>query len=468
MNEPPDLPRQPTAAPPPPLVPPVGWTLPPQPQPFTGPGHYEGGPPAFTLRALLSDTFARYGADPVRLFALSAAAVLLGYAGSILGNPFTSTPAVLGLGALLSLLGFVVSIVVGSSTFALLEGGRNAGLNQVLRRGIGRAGWFFLTTLLLGLGAGAVMLVAFIPAIILFLLNAGLAIVALLVVFVGLIWLFARFTLAFPANVVDDLNSIDAMKVSWRITRPAGVWLRIVAGTFLLGLLVAPASLGSVLLLFPGMFGQPLLIIAAGLLIATLTPLTSLLLFSAYRRLVPARAAVAQKPAFVAPRLGAAGVGVLTVMLVLGVGGIVSASWVVGEVAAGRIALPVFPGRGAPNIPGFPFPGFPGGGRVAPGTVAFGTSANLATCTVQGRTVIVSAPGSVAWVAALTRPVTPSDQVRLVVLRGATEITDDIQDPATYLCLGTENPETGIERGVYTFEVYVNDGLDASGTLFVQ
>jgi hypothetical protein len=64
--------------------------------------------------------------------------------------------------------------------------------------------------------------------------------------------------------------------------------------------------------------------------------------------------------------------------------------------------------------------------------------------------------------------VTASDGVRLVVLRGVTEILDVRQDPGSYSCLGIEDPETGIERGVYTFEVYVNDVLGASGTLFVQ
>lgn len=278
----------------PPVAPVVQWEPPgasgPPPLAPSGVGGYAGGPPPFTIGALLSDSFARYGADPVRFFVLSAVATALSFLGSFLSMPFGASP--FGLAAdssgLVGLLSFVVGIVTGSATFALAEGGPAMPFGRVLRRGVERSGWLFLTSLLLGIGAFVVLLVAMIPILVLSFLSPTAAALAFIPVFVVFVWLGSRVALALPANVADNLNSIDGLKVSWRVAKPRGVWLRILGAGLLIGLLFMPAAAGASLLLFLAMFGgQALLLLVISLLFAFFTPLSSLLGYSAYRRLVP-------------------------------------------------------------------------------------------------------------------------------------------------------------------------------------
>ena len=269
-----------------PAAPPVGWGPPPAVVPVSLAGEYEGGRPPFTVGALLSDAFARYGADPIRLFLFSAVATVLSYVSSYTSNPF-STTAFVDTTGLLGLLALVIGVVTGSATFALLEGGPDMPFARVMRRGIERAGWMVLTAIILGLGVGLVFLIALIPTVLVMLASPQIAFVLFLLVFLVFAWVIIRLGLALTANVVDNANSIEALKLSWQVTRPTGVWLRILACGFALGLLILPATIGGSLLLFAGMFGQPALVVGAAVLLAIITPLSSTLIYSAYRRLVP-------------------------------------------------------------------------------------------------------------------------------------------------------------------------------------
>jgi hypothetical protein len=366
----------------PPPLPPVSWGPPPAPTAMTGIGEYGGGRPPFTVGGLLADTFARYGADPVRLFLLTAVPGLLSYGLSFLTNPFVNPQTAVRVGGLAGLLGLlfaVVGIVAGATTYALLEGGPGLPFPRALRRGIQRAGWMVLTAIVLGLVfllvflvAGLILLIGSVAA-----RNFALTFVLFFGLVLVLIWLGLRVSLALTANVVDNLNTIDALRVSWRVTRPAGVWLRILACGLLLGLLVVPASLGALVLEFPAMFGQlPLLVIPSVLLLSALTPLTSTLTYSAYRRLVPpfwppwvgmpapvpgdsSEAGTIPPPAFVPPRFGAAAKGILAMVLLLDVVGIVLFAYGLGQLLSGGFHLPITPGSPFPGYPGFTFPPFP-------------------------------------------------------------------------------------------------------------
>jgi hypothetical protein len=317
-----------------------------------------------------------------------------------------------------------------------------------------------------------------------------------------------RLVLAFPATVVDNLNAIDALKVSWRVTKAAGVWARIFLAAVVLGLLAAPAGLGAAFALFPAMFGgSPLLVVGAAIGIAVLTPLSSLLTFSAYRRLVPpiapswtdaprAGLPVAQlvpavdavpgpepattaptatadlpaeqpRPAFRVPSFGTAAKAILALVIALDVAGVLVVPYVVGEFAAGRITLPRFPGF--PGFPGAPGSGFPGrDGSVTPGTVAFGTSGDRETCSVENELIFVQESRPVVWMAALAPAAAAGDEVRLRISRDGTQISDTQQAPGPYDCLGTDVPEPPLGPGFYMYEVLVNGRVSAEGTLIVS
>ena len=511
-NQPPGPPAD--AVPPPPVVPPVAWAASP-PTPATAPGipQFEGGPPPFTVGALLSDTFARYGADPIRLFLISLGPAVLSYAIAFLAPATVLNPAAIGLSFLLSLLSVVVTFVGTATLYALAEGGRAISLAGALRRGLARSGWLFLTLLATGLAGLIAIVVIAIPAIIL-IATRSLAALGVIVFFVGFLvvgWAFLRLALAVPAVVVGNLTTIQALSRSWKVTRPAGVWLRILAGLLVIGLLVSPPSIGAGLLILTDLLPTPALLLLASLVVAFVTPVSTLVLYSAYRRLVPppagapldapatwvpisatapdaapdaetplapavtwgAPAAPARPDAaalpgrpFVTPRMGTGGTAILVVTLVLGIGGLASIPVAIGSFFAGGLNLP-----GGGGFPGFPsasgFPVFPSSGNVARGTVAFGTSSSLTTCTVEGQTNAAPAGGQLVWMASLTRRVTFSDEVRLRITVDGTEVTNVIQDPAIYECLGTEEPETDIEPGVYVFDALVNGRVDATGTLVV-
>ncbi|HUQ43811.1 MAG TPA: hypothetical protein VM451_05275 [Candidatus Limnocylindria bacterium] len=273
----------------------MAWASPPPPLSQTR--RYAGGPPRFTVGALLKDSFARYGADPIRLFLVSLVISVVSYgsslasfasnpllttSGSSLNRPFVDVSGILGL------LNLVVSFVGMGVIYALLEGGPKLPFGRAFARGLHRSGWAFLTVLLLGVAFFVVFLLAIIPGIIFALAGTTAFIIYFFVAFLVIVWLAIRVTLALPAVVVDNLNSIDAFKLSWHATKPAGVWGRVVLAGLALGLILIPATLGGALLILPAILGgQPWLLIPVALAFTIVTPLGSTLLYSAYRRLVP-------------------------------------------------------------------------------------------------------------------------------------------------------------------------------------
>ena len=520
-------------------------------------GTYAGGPPPFTVGALLSDTFARYGADLLRLFVVSAVASGLSWVGSFAApmgsNPFRPTGFV-DVSGLLGILSFVAGIVGSSTMIALAEGGRAVGFGRAIRRGVERAGWVFLTSLLLVVAFVALLLLALIPIGLFLVISPVLVVVPMVVVFLGFVWVSARLVLALPANVADNLNSIEAVKLSWRVTKPTGVWLRTLGASILLGLMVAPAAFGAILLVFPAMFGgggQLGLLLLPAVAFALFTPLSLLLSFSAYRRLVPplqpswtdapampaaptmdvggppspgpvvdasdstpastpasspamdappvasdtaqtvplvpwvdpaATATVASAeplptaeqpptaaaaaPPFRVPRLGTAGKALIALVLAFDVAGIIAIPYGIAQMEKFvRDGFPGFPG--APGTPGFP--GFPGDeGIVFPGQVAFGTNANLDSCTVESQLIFATTAARIEWIAALERTVTAQDEVFLRITRDGQVLETTLQDPGTYDCLGSVDPEPTLVEGVYTYDVVVNGTVSSTGSLFVQ
>ncbi|HET9851744.1 MAG TPA: hypothetical protein VFP56_04475 [Candidatus Limnocylindrales bacterium] len=269
-------------------------------------------PPPFTVGALLSDTFSRYGADFLRFLLVSIVTSALSWLGSFAG-PMTSSPfgrptGFVDVGGLLGLASFVVGIVGGATMFALAEGGRELPFGRAFRRGVERSGWYFLTSLLLGVAFVAVFLIALIPVGLFFFISRELALIPLLILFALFVWVGIRLSLALPAAVADNLNSIEALKLAWRVSKPSGVWLRILAASLLLGLLVAPAALGSLMLVFPAIFtggGQLALLLVPAAAFSLFTPLASLLSFAAYRRLVPPLQPSGTAPPVAGPPSGA-------------------------------------------------------------------------------------------------------------------------------------------------------------------
>lgn len=491
-------------APPPPYVPPPSGAA------FDG--GYAGGPPPFTTGGLLSDTFAIYGADPIRFFVIAAVTSALSFLSSLTSTPFgaSATPSD-GTAGLVGLLSLVVGIIAGSTMLALAEGGPAMPFGRVLRRGVERAGWLFLTSLLLGLGFFVVFIIPAIVLVLIAIMSPALAAILGVAIVLAIIWLALRLALAIPANVVDNLNSIDALKVSWRATRPLGVWGRIIAASLLLGLLFLPAGIGFGLMLFVAIVGgQVWLAVLAAAFAALISPLSALLTYAAYRRLVapiqpswtgplpvpsvaaapppppvpdtepapdteptsdaappadadpPMAPATPARPVFAPRPFGTVAKALLALVVALDVGGIIAGGYAIGELVAGRIDLPF------PTTPGAPFPGLPGlDGEVLPGTVAFGTSSDLDRCTVDEQGVLFSSSQGIVWMAALRSRVTSADEVFLRVSRDGRDLETTLQDRGTYDCLGVEEP-IELDPGFYEFEVIVNGTIQASGGAIVQ
>jgi hypothetical protein len=528
---------------PPPAPPLVAWAPAPAPLTAAASGAYSGGPPPFTVGALLSDTFARYGADFPRLFLVSLVASGISWLSSFASlpaagsNPFVRPAGFVDVSGILGLVSFVLGIVGGSTLFALAEGGRSIGLGRAIRRGVERAGWLFLTYLLLGLAFFVVFLIALIPIGLFAVMRSGLVIVPFLALFLIVIWVGLRVVLAMPATVADNLNSIEAIKLSWRVTKPTGVWARLIAAGLLLGLLFVPAAMGTVLLVFPAMFGTMLgtaggtvplglVLVIPALVFSIFTPLTTLLIFSAYRRLVPPlqpswaapstppspaidpavlapappppTAAFAEPaaqaappvppasdapvepprgvpvppvpaasvspgaPAFRAPKLGTAGKALLALAIAADIGGVLAIPYGVAEMV--RVAQQF---RGFPGLtPGTGLPG--ANGQVRRGQVVFAANVDLDSCTASFPLFVATPSTQVEWVAATQLPVTAQDEVFLRITRNGEELETTLQAPASYDCLGSEAPLTALQSGVYTYEVIVNGSISATGTLLVQ
>jgi hypothetical protein len=479
-------------------------------------GAYPGGRPDFTVGALVSDTFARYGAAVARLIVVAAVASILSWLGSLgsvptgARNPFQQ-PSGSDAGGLLSLLGFIAGIITSSAMFAIADSDGSVPFRRVLRRAINRAGWVFLASIILVAVLIVLVLVGVIVAALFAIISPPLAIIPVIVLIPAFIWMSARLMLGLPAIVADGYDSIQALKLSWRITRPTGVWLRMFGASLVLGLLVAPGALGAILLFFPAFFSpqpQVALLLVPALSGALLTPLTALIAYSAYRRLVvphsprwtavptlpssspqptstdapPPTPASADEPAlppipvapeaaplFSVPRFGTAAKALLALVVAFDVAGIAAIPYGFTRMEAFiREGLPGFPRT--PGSPGFPgFPGFPGaGGGVPPGTVAFGFDVDLDTCTIGEPLFIATASTEVEWIATPDTTVKAEDEVFLRVTRDGRELSRTLQESGTYECLGSETGVPGLVDGIYTYEILVNGSVEATGSLFVQ
>jgi hypothetical protein len=194
-------------------------------------------------------------------------------------------------------------------------------------------------------------------------------------------WFAVRLGLAIPAVIVDNLTPVDAIKLAWRVTAPARVWLPVFGAGVLLGLLVIPISFGTVVLDFPAMFGQVTPFAAVSLVVGIgLAPIGASFAYSAYRRLVPpfwppwTRMPVAivggdgtltfPPPAFVVPPYGPAAKTIVALLVALAIAGLALVAYGVTQFLSGHVVIPLppmFPY--SPGQQGFPplftFPPFP-------------------------------------------------------------------------------------------------------------
>jgi hypothetical protein len=536
-----DAPASPPPAEPPAAPPLVAWApQPPAPIAATA-GAYADGPPAFTVGAILSDTFARYGADFLRLFVVAAVPTAISLLSSFASlpapgtNPFLRPTGFVDTRGILSLVTFIVGIVGGAALIALAEGGRGLPLMRAIRRGAERAGWLFLTTLLLGLGFVLLFVVAAIPILLLAVIKPVLVIVPFVALLLIVIWAALRVSLAFPATVADNLNAIEAIKLSWRITRPAGVWGRILGAYVLLGLLFVPASFGTGLFILPAMFSAmfgegsgtiplPVLLLFPAIVLSVFTPLTSLLTYSAYRRLVPPlqpswtvraaatalpaavappvamditaatlpaasldpgtapsldpatavppapvapppaspTAATPSTPAFRVPGFGTAAKGLLALAIAADVVGVVAIPFGVSEMVRVFRDFHGFPGL----APGTGLPG--ANGVVQPGRVVFARNVDLEACTAASPVFLATSSSNVEWLATPQLPVTTDDEVFLRISLNGDVLETTLQDPAAYRCVGSDVAIPDLQGGVYTYDLIVDGSVSATGTLLVQ
>jgi hypothetical protein len=432
--EPPALP-----GPPDPIEPPVPPAVPP-------------GPPPFTVRDLLKDSFGRYAADWRRLLV-----VALLYAGLSLGLSLIEIGrATGGLAAALAytIISFSVTMVGTSVLFALVGLGPEAPLFRAVNLGIRRSIKVFLTLLAMGiLVFGVAFVVLLVTGILLRAFSTAYFLLAFATVLVAY-WFVLRFVLAVPAVVVDGLGVSDSLSQSRRVTRPIGVWLRMVGSILLTTIVVGAAAFSAGLLM--ALSGSPWVVLATGLATAFVTPFGVALIYSSYRRLVPAGGLESttdpSNTGFVAPVFGRAAKVLLGVTLAVAVVG-VAAIPVTWQLVLDRFGTSA-PAAGDPN-------------RVAPGKVAFGTSSTPAACSVQGQRSTFASIEGFAWLAAMDTLVGPTDKVKLRLSQGGTVLGEVDQPSGPYLCLGPLERETDFPTGVYLFEVVVNGQVRASGTVTI-
>lgn len=479
--------------------PPVMAWAPPPPPDAGEPGHW---PPQFSIGAVLKDSFARYAADPVRIFAIGLVPAIAGLLGGLLIGSEPPTLATLGSyfvkAALFGLVAGALGLTGAAITFALLEGGPQGSLGTAVRWGLSRVGWLLATGILLVFAVGGVYLAIGIPFALIARYLGPLAFLLILVIVVVVIWVGMRLYPALVGAVVDRLDAGRAIRRSWAVTKPTGVWLRLLGCFLLLGLLIGSTSLLAAALTV--LTALPVLAtsIIGGLLLAFVSPLSSTLQYSAYRRLVapaPPAALVSTAPTptaapiapagpdsgadgsvapsgafytwtaasastdppptapvtFVAPTLGGRGRAFVAATIVLALAGVVSGPLALGSFVNRQLTLP-----GATV------------GRVPPGTVVFGAQAALGACAVFGSFTSMPASGSFTWVASFSKPTKATDRIRVVIKFNGTEAVNETETPGAFNCIGNGATESGLSPGLYDFTVLVNDAVSAHGTLVVR
>ena len=436
--------------PPPAVSPPVAWA--------------PAAPEAIgiSIGGVLRDTFARYAADPIRLF-------LVGLIPSALVLFVADDPGPTLVVSVLSLISTSIAMVLG-------DRGPREPFGAAAGLGIRRAGWLMVTSLAIVI---LVMGVALVPLVLIALTagrNVGLFWVLLLLLGIPLAWVYMRLILAIPGVVIDQLRPNPAMKQARAATRKVSTTVQLFVVVLLASLVSTPVALAAGALLVAD-FVPPFVILGVGgVLIAFVAPVSPLAFVSMYRRvyaraeLAPAAAigadtdvdgdveaaaadlvvedAASESPTHPAPAYGPLARGLAGATLTLGIGGIVAFVWVLGALAAGALA-------GAT-------------GNVPRGTILFGPAASVETCTVASPFTVMARGGSITWMGSIPRRTAASDRIRLVITVDGVVAADLVQPSGVFDCLGNDIPETGFDPGVYTLTLYVNDVASATGTFTVQ
>jgi hypothetical protein len=462
----------------PPAVPPpiVAWETTAAPTPTQ-----DGWPIGITIGGVLSDTFARYAADPIRIFLVGLVPAVLAFLAAGSGTTF---PLVL-----LSLLSTSVILV-------LADRGPRTSLRYAAGLGLRRTGWLLLTAIVLGL---VVVLIAGIPLNLILAVFGPSPVVAgflILLVAIAIAWVFMRLVLAIPAVVVDDLNTSGGLGRAREATRGLGAVLSVLVVLVVVNIAVLPAGLGAGALVVATKIPSWLILLVGGVLVAIVTPLGTIAQLSAYRRAFPpepepppkerpswlqnpvadelsavtsaaavgadaSTAAVAPfapppvaapipspEAAAPPPAFGRVARGIAGLTIAIGILGVGAFGFAIFSSVAGSL------GNTAGNVPA--------------GTVAFGSQGSLQSCSVYGQATTMPAKTDTVFIGRFRRPATSSDEVRLRVSLDGTEIINEVEKRGSYVCLGSDTPETDIEAGTYDFSIYLNDELTAEGTLIVR
>lgn len=458
----------PSSSMPPPGAPPgmvTGGWQPPAPTVAWEPPRAEGD--GITVSGVLRDTFARYAADPIRIF-------LVGLVPSVLVLFVYGQP---GPTLLVSLLSLAATAIV----MALGDRGRSASLASAVGLGLRRMGWLLVIYIVIAaLIFGAAILPLIVFSIVLGPRNPLILVLTLLLL-IPLLWIYVRLTLAVPAVVVDQLRPNAALNQARAATRSLGAAFRLFVIVLVAGLVSTPVGLAAGALIVVDGLPDSVIYLIGGVLAAFVAPLGGLALVSAYRRVYP-RFEVATPPAFPAPEVppdelfaeplevlqtmaaaqppvesapptqpvavpappfGRVARGLVGATLAIGIGGLTVFALTIGAIAGGALVGST--------------------GNVPRGTVVFGTAADLRTCTVTGQFTELAQGGSVSYVASFTRRTAATDRIRLVIVYDGAKIVDALQPPGAYDCLGSPEPETGLPAGRYEMTLYVNDEASASG-----
>lgn len=448
--------------------------------PSDAPPPADGWPTGITIGGVLSDTFARYAADPIRIFLVGLVPALITFLAA--AGTGTSFPL------------FLLSLLSTSVILVLADRGPRASLRYAARLGLRRVGWLLLTAIVLGL---VVVLIAGIPLNLILAVFGPSPVVAgflILLLAIAIAWVFMRLILAIPAVVVDDVNTSGGLGRAREATRSRFAVPSLIVVLVLVNVAALPIGLGAGALIVATKIPSELILLVGGVLVAIVAPLGTIAQLSAYRRAFPPepepppkqRPSWLQNPvaeeAFAATTTAAAAGPVSAVPLPTPppVGApIPSAESASPPPAFGRVARGIAGLTGAIAILGvaaFAFAivskvtGSLGttAGNVPPGTVAFGSQGSLQSCSVFGQATTMRAKTDTVYIGHFRRPATSSDEVRLRVSFDGTEIINEVEKRGSYVCLGSDKPETDIEAGTYHFEMFLNNELTAEGTLTVQ
>jgi hypothetical protein len=234
-------PAPPTGATPPP-PPPSSPILSAAPRTFEAPA-FE---PARAIRPLgigsvLGRSFDTYLAQPLGFVTLA----IPGAVGSLLAVPLGPTTATV----LVTLLVIVVSFICSIATIISaddIQAGRPFDLGSAVSRALGRSVNGILSAIALFLALFGLLVVAGLVVVLLLAVAPIVAAISLIVVYALLVYVILRWVLALPAIALDGVGPVEALRVSWRITR--GNVIRLVLLFIIMVLIFLPISLGAAFL----------------------------------------------------------------------------------------------------------------------------------------------------------------------------------------------------------------------------